>query len=1098
LARRSSCADGGDQPANSVELFKFIVENSSQGILVLRKGKPVYSNRKISTYTGYTKDEIFSRPLSDFIHPDDREAIGAEVTATEKPPYENPGTTFRIIKKNNEFRWVELHSKDILWGGDPATLCFLTDISQHKKYEKELSGYRNNLEEIILKRTNELQEASRQLSDEISKREKTESVLHENSDTYRKILDDIQEGFFEISLSGKLLFFNKAMCEISGYSEQELDGIHYKDYSSEKTAKKLYKVFNAIYTTGKPIKINDFELIRKDGSLGVFSISVSLVRDKNGKPTGFRGVGRDITQYQQTARKLEQARDDLEKRVEERTAELIQTNFELIKAKDIADQSAQAKTEFLANMSHEIRTPLNAIIGMSELLMTTKSAAKQREYLKIIRSSSMSLLDLVNDILDFSKVDSGKMDFKYVQFNLQDVIDNLADLFLAKNMAKKLELVIDIKASVPELLIGDPVRLRQILANLVSNAFKFTEKGEICISAEAKSMEDDRVELLFCIKDTGIGIDPVLYKQGKQDLFEAFAQADGSTTRKYGGAGLGLAICRKIVTMMGGKIWVESTPGQGSSFFFTAMFRHHGKSVKIKQEIPSRIKDRRVLVVEDNPSTLMVVKRYLEAFGFRADLASSAEEALEKYETAPEKDPYCLVLMDIRLPGMDGITAAHIIKKQKKAETPHIIMISAMGDETQIKRAMEAGADRFLIKPFRQSLLFDTIMEIYGYEPLRSRDHVITSSQFETFPDTSLLLVEDNTVNQMVVIEMLQIPGITIDLAGNGQEAIDRLQEKNYDAVLMDVQMPEMDGIETTRVIRNKLGLKDIPIIAITAHAMYGDREKCLAAGMNDYIPKPVDRERLLSILKLHLKSQPLFSSLPHSEDPVPEGLVSAAGTSTLPGIDLDAGLKRFGDSWTRYMKILLSFSHSFIEFSETMTKLVKGGLYNEALIQAHSLRGTAGNISANRLYLAAEMFEKALRDHNEDGIARTFSKVNEELRLVLDSINRVTFTPASAGEEALPEAVPENSNPFNSDKIIELIPGLLGTLKDFDPVESENRLEGIRRCFFHHPHHELAPLVQDLENLVKNYHFDEAIDVLENLDGQLRTMETGFSGFSA
>jgi PAS domain S-box-containing protein len=666
LARRSSFTEIGDSNENSTDLFKFIVENSNQGIFVFVDRIPVYTNKKIFSYTGYSLEELLSKPLTEFIHPDERDVMNERFFSGNERSYTNSNTTFRIIKKNGDVRWVEFHSAEIAWGDKKGTICYLTDISQHKKYEKELSGYRNNLEEIILKRTNELQEASKQLSVEISKREKTESVLHENIDTYRKILDDIQEGFFEISLSGKLMFFNKALCDITGYTEKELEGIHYKKYTSDKTAKKLYKVFNTLYTSGNPTKISDFELIKKDGAIGIFSISVSLVRDQSGKPTGFRGVLWDITKIKKAEQKLEKAMDELEKRVEERTAELIHTNFELMKAKEAADQSAHAKTEFLANMSHEIRTPLNAIIGMSELLNRTENLTKQKEYLKIIRTSSITLLELVNDILDFSRADSGKMDFKYVQFNLQDVIDNLADLFLAKNISKELELIIDIHANIPEILIGDPIRLRQILANLVSNAFKFTEKGEICISAEAKSIEENRTELQFCIKDTGIGIDPGLYKEGKSDLFEAFAQADGSTTRKYGGAGLGLAICRKIVTMMGGKIWVESTPGKGSSFYFTAMFKHNGNSLKTKKEIPSKIKNHKVLVVEDNPSTRMVIKRYLESFGFRTDLSETAESALEKYDHSISREPYCLILLDIRLPGMDGITAAHIIKTKTR------------------------------------------------------------------------------------------------------------------------------------------------------------------------------------------------------------------------------------------------------------------------------------------------------------------------------------------------------------------------------------------------------------------------------------------------
>jgi CheY-like chemotaxis protein/HPt (histidine-containing phosphotransfer) domain-containing protein len=424
-------------------------------------------------------------------------------------------------------------------------------------------------------------------------------------------------------------------------------------------------------------------------------------------------------------------------------------------------------------------------------------------------------------------------------------------------------------------------------------------------------------------------------------------------------------------------------------------------------------------------------------------------------------------------------------------------MISALGNEHEMNRAKEAGVDRFLTKPIRQSNLFDTIMEIHGYEPLRSRDFVKRSDRFESFPDTHLLLVEDNAVNQMVVVEMLQLPGITMDLAENGNEAIELVSRNNYDVILMDVQMPEMDGIETTRIIRNKLGNKDVPIIALTAHAMYGDREKCIASGMNDYIPKPVDRDRLLSILKLHLKSAAPVSGEYLSMDLTLPGPSFAHGTTVLPGIDLDEGLKRFGDSWTRYMKILLSFSHSFIDFSETVTRLIKGGHLGEAVIQVHSLKGTAGNISANRLYIAAEAFEKALREKNVNDIGKQFMRVDDELRIVLESINRVTFN-ETPPEDTMEEDTGIETASFNPDRILEIIPDLFETLKDFDPVESENKLEEIKCCFYENIHnHDLDSLIQDLETHVKNYQFDEAIEVLVNLDGQLKVLETGHSEIS-
>jgi len=1083
LAKRSSYSGNGDCP----NAFQRIVENSNQGILVLIKDKPIYANYKLLSDTGYSLNDLMSCLVTDLIHPEDASAIMQLINNTKSNHEPDQTSSLRILNKNGELRWVTIHSRAITWEGQNATLCFFSDITQHKNLEQERANYQNKLEGIIKKKTHELNQASTLLFHEIGKREKSESVFHENRATYREILNDIQEGFFEVNLSGKLIFFNKGLCDLSGYSPEELNGIHYKAYTTEKTAKSLYRVFNTIFTTGEAIKIKDFEMVRKDGAVRTLAISVSLIRDNEGRTTGFRGICRDVTIRKKIEKKHEEERNLLEKRVGERTAELITANLELLKAKEIADQSAKAKTEFLANMSHEIRTPLNAIIGMSDLLMKSKSQIKQKEYLKIIRSSSISLLELVNDILDFSKIDSGRTDFKDVQFNLQDVIDNLADMFLEKNISKELELIIDIQSNVPGILTGDPIRLRQVLANLVSNAFKFTKKGEICIRAEVRSMEGNTVEILFCIKDTGIGIDTDAFKRTNRDLFEAFAQADSSSTRKYGGTGLGLAICRKIVTMMGGDIWVDSTPGKGSSFFFTCFFKRNVTANPFKPIIPSKIKNKKVLIVEDNPSTLMVIKRYMESFGFRTELVESAEDAIINFEAAFLEEPYGLILMDIRLPGMDGITAAHKIKRKYLSSAPPIIMISAVGNEKEINRAREAGVESFLMKPIKPSLLFNTIMEIYGYESPQTHDRKDKSPSREKFSDIRLLLVEDNSINQLVVLEMLDLPGIVIDVANNGIEALDSIQKESYDAVLMDVQMPEMDGIETTKAIRNKLGLRDIPIIAMTAHAMYGDREKCIAAGMNDYIPKPVDRERLLSMLKLNLKNSPMGAKC--GSVPVSIESESFQVPGTLPGIDLEEGLNRFGGSWERYMKILLSFSHGFIDFSENFRRNIASEHWDKALIQAHSLKGTAGNISAKRLYHAAEVLEKSMRHAQGTEYQKDFIRVDEELKLVLESIHRVTFSDKHMQENTNTQKK-SRQHPFSPEKVIRLIPALMKTLKDFDPVESENRLEKIKLFFYGDSiNPRLDNLVQDLETHVKNYNFDEAIDVLEDLNGQLKAI---------
>ncbi len=894
------------------------------------------------------------------------------------------------------------------------------------------------------------------------------SEFDNNAENYRSILNNIQEGFFEINISGQLTFFNKSMCETSGYSAEELLGLHYNKYTSGKTATLLFEVFSEIFKTGKPGRISDYEMIRKDGQIKSIAVSVSLIRDNSGTPTGFRGIARDITSRKEAEKALEQAHNELEKKVRIRTEELL-------KAKEIADTSARTKTEFLANMSHEIRTPLNAIIGMSDLLLTTDHPYKQKEYLNVIQNSSKSLLELVNDILDYSKIDADQLDFETINFNIQDIVDEIAEMFLEKNISKQLELIIDINPEVPKELSGDPVRLRQVLVNLVSNAFKFTEKGEICISIDIKSKNNNFIDLIFCVKDTGIGIEAALCESTNSTLFDAFAQADGSTTRKYGGTGLGLAICRKIVTLMHGTIWVESEIGKGTSFYFTSKLKQLTKASHKKITLPENMTGKKVLIVDDNPSTLMVIKRYIESFNFKATIVELADKAFDIYKKALSTEPFSLILMDIRLPGHDGITIAEKIKKHGHPDTPPIIMISAFGNEEEMLRAKEAGVEGFLMKPVKQSLLFDTIMGVFGNKTLKFNGPVKTAHQNE-LSGACLLVVEDNPINQVVVTEMLNIQGLTIDIAGNGFEALECLKNKSYDAVLMDVQMPEMDGLETTKTIRDRLNHKSLPIIAMTAHAMYGDREKCIAAGMNDYVSKPLDRQLLLSTIKKNIGFTPA-DSVANPEDPLTN--LSYIQHSA-PGLNIREGISRLGGSWAKYLEILISFSKSFEHFSIQTKKLIEEKNFESIIINAHSIKGTSGNISANELYISVKSFEHALKGRDIKQITSTFSSVEEALNIVLQSIKRLVKNNSKYENTAETE---NSSSCFDVSKVLAIFPELLESLRDLDPIESQNHLNTLNTFFSHEKtDKQLLGLFTKMINSVEEYNFEVAVTLLETL----------------
>jgi len=768
--------------------------------------------------------------------------------------------------------------------------------------------------------------------------------------------------------------------------------------------------------------------------------------------------------------------------MEELYRDLARMNEEILTANQRLKELDVKKSDFLANMSHEIRTPMNAIIGMSYLALQTDLTEKQHDYISKVQSSANALLGVINDILDFSKIEAGKLDIESVDFQLEDVLANVAHLLSQKADEKGLELLISTPQSVPVSLVGDPLRLGQVLINLSNNAVKFTEKGKIIISVELEEKKTHQVRLRFCVRDTGIG----MTTEQVARLFQPFSQADNSTTRKYGGTGLGLSISKNLVEMMGGEISVDSVAGQGSTFTFTAELGLQPVQKQKKKLLPDTLAGLRVLIVDDQESSQEILREMLESFECNVTVAGSGENGLAELKKASNGgSPFDLVLMDYKMPGSNGLEAAGLIKNYTGlSKIPAIIMVTAYGREEIRQQAGNIGVDGFLDKPVTPSTMLETIMHIIvGTD---KRDVVTIKAaqgpdQLRNIKGARVLLAEDNEINQQVAREILEQAGLVVEIANNGKEAVEMAEKNQYDAILMDIQMPILDGFAATRAIRD---LQDpvsntqhpapsIPIIAMTAHAMVGDREKSIAGGMNDHVTKPINPAELYRVLLKWVKP---------GEREIPDYLAAKLAQvkkdestlpSKLPGIDIRSGLSRLGNNEKLYRSLLVKFYKEYAGSTNQIKDALKNKDQELGTRLAHTVKGVAGNLGARDLQAAGADVEEAIKNNNLGNIDELLDTFEQNIKTIMNGLQDFV-----AAEEAEAEKTDEKETGDPS--------ALLKLLQELEPHVMKKKPKPCKEVMAEIDgfdwSDEYRGEIAKLNNLLGKYNFKDAQNILQSI----------------
>ena len=848
--------------------------------------------------------------------------------------------------------WVELSAKAYPDSGYAEGI--VKDITEQKQAEDIQREAHEELEKRVGERTAELEHANERLSNEIEERKQVE----ERMQLVSSAVEQSSEGITVADMEGDLLFTNNAFAAMHGYSPEELVG---KPLSILHTPEQMPSVDAAnrqIRETGN--FSGEIWHVRRDGTVFPTQMHNSLLRDEMGNATGLIATARDITEHKRVEAALRQAKED-------------------------AEAANRAKSEFLANMSHELRTPLNGVIGMTSLLLATGLDGKQQRYAQTAKTSADTLLNLINDILDLSKIEAGKLELETIEFDLWTTVEDVIDTMAYKAAEKGLELTGFVAPSIEPHLRGDPGRLRQVLANLTSNAIKFTKRGEVVVQVIPVEETDRHVVVQFTIRDTGIGIPSNRMDQ----LFQSFSQVDTSTTRKYGGTGLGLRISQQLTELMGGEIGVESEVGKGSMFWFTARFQKLSRPTELARRwaMCDDLQGMRVLVVDDNATNREILWRQLTVWGGHVESAVDGPSALAMLrEAATAGTPFRMAILDMQMPGMDGTQLGKAIKADHTLRDTVLLMLTSLGNESNRAQMETIGFAGYATKPIKQSELLNTILKAIANKDARKGRRVpekeAVNQPFnpkQDRSDTRILLVEDNLINQEVAANILELKGYRFDVVSNGREAVEAIREARYDAILMDCQMPEMDGFEATRTIRQMEERGEItpgssgriPIIALTANALKGDREHCLAAGMDGYVSKPLGPETLIEAIEAQLPHLSA-SSGPVEDPPSSQALQSSADNNAPPSVadpgkpsppfDVQDLARRCLGNLDVVERVIKKFERGADDTLEQIRRSVAAGDAGEITRLAHRLKGTAANLSAETLRVAATQLEETAR----------------------------------------------------------------------------------------------------------------------------------------
>jgi len=887
------------------------------------------------------------------------------------------------------------------------------------------------------------------LCTDITERKRAEQELAYRLTFQRALLETIPYPMFVKDAEGRFISCNKAYEREFGTTSGSLKGktVLELDYLSESDRRKFHDEDLGVIRDASRLSY-ELPIQYADGQTHITLYSVDGFKLTDGRPGGLIGLLVDISDQKRIAEELREA-----------------------KAK--AEEATQMKSMFLANMSHEIRTPMNAIIGLSHLALKTPLNAKQRDYVSKVHNAGTSLLAVINDILDFSKIEAGKLDLETADFKLDEVISSVTTLTAQKAHEKGLEFLAHVAPGIPEHLRGDPLRLGQILTNFVNNAVKFTEHGEIRLDIELLERTGEKVQLKLSVRDTGIG----MTREQSAKLFQPFTQADMSTTRKHGGTGLGLTICRRLVELMGGRIWLESEPGVGSTFCFT-IWLGVGAENGSGKIVPERLAQLRVLIVDDNPTAREILQEPLSTVAKRVDTVASGTEAIAAVRQHDATEPYDIVFMDWRMPGMDGLLASrHIKGDETLRHQPAIVLVTAFGREEVREEAERLQLDGFLVKPVTKSMLVDTLVSIFAHADEEAAP-AAEGEQAARLRGARILLTEDNDINQQIAIELLEGAGATVKVANNGREAVELLSEgpqsPPFDVVLMDLQMPEMDGYQATAKLRSDARFSTLPIIAMTAHATIEERQRCLAAGMNDHVSKPIDPAMLFATVGRFYRP-PLTgsSAIPSPSDGDRERV---KGTSddlpSIAGLHTKDGLSRVAGNRKLYLKLLRQFIEQQGLAVEQITTALAQGDIAVAERLAHTLKGVAGNVGAKAVQAAAGALEKLIRSRAAIGeVTPAKQQVAAALDPLIAQMRSALPPPAS---ETPTQVTPPR--PTDSEQSREAAAQMTRLLSEFDPGAADfiEANQGLLRPLFP------GEAWTQFEKLVQNYAFAEAQAQLE------------------